>query len=41
MISRNNYKGHMDNNGEVEMGERWGGLGVRLGLGGKGRENCT
>ena len=37
-MCRNNYEGHMDNNGGVEMGGRWGGLGVRLGSGGKGRE---
>ena len=39
-VCRNNYKGHMDNNGGVETGGRWGGLGVRLGWGEKA-ENCT
>ena len=38
---RNNYKGHMDNNGAgVEIGGRWGGLGIGLGWGEKA-ENCT
>ena len=40
----NNYKGHMDNNGGlggvVDMGGRWGGLGLRLQWGEKA-ENCT
>ena len=37
-------KKHMDNNwgwgGGIEMGGRWGGLGIRLGWGEKA-ENCT
>ena len=40
-VCRNNYKRHMDNNGRggLEMGGRWGGLGISRGWGEKA-ENC-